>query len=250
MRKFRKIIITAVIGLGSLLTAVLAYPWIEPARWLHDIHGIDVSHHQGPIDWNAVAADGVSFAFIKATAGGDFTDPRFVENWRGAAKAGIPRGAYHFFTQCRSGELQAQNFIRTVPRDSVLRDGVPRSKRALAHVIDAEHMGPCRKQAQVPDVVAEILTFLYRLEQYYGRRPIIYTTREFHDTYLRGRLTKEKFWIRSLVIPPTVRRADWVVWQYHNRGRRNGITGPVDLNVMRPANSRRPGSALRPGSGT
>lgn len=70
------------------------------------------------------------------------------------------------------------------------------------------------------------------MEAHYGLRPLIYTTREFHDAYLAGGFEAERFWIRSLVIPPRFRKAQWVVWQYHNRGRRAGVTGPVDLNVL------------------
>lgn len=202
---------------------VVFYPWLEPARLLYDVHGIDVSHHQGAIDWDAVAGAGVAFAFIKASEGGDFVDPRFGENWKAAREAGVPRGAYHFFTLCRSGELQAENFIRVVPRDAV----------ALPAVVDAEHMGPCRHSPQITDVVGEIEIFLARLEAHYGRRPLIYTTREFHDAHLAGAFAEEGFWIRSLVLPPAFREDQWLVWQYHNRGRRAGITGPVDLNVLR-----------------
>src|SRR3546814_10025509 len=65
-------------------------------------HGIDVSHHQGAIDWERVAADGVEFAYLKATEGGGFSDPRFVSNARGAKAAGIKVGAYHYYTPCAS----------------------------------------------------------------------------------------------------------------------------------------------------
>src|ERR687883_942901 len=60
------------------------------------IQGIDVSRHQGRIDWASVSAAGTQFAFIKATEGGDHMDERFLENWQGAKAAGIPRAAYHF----------------------------------------------------------------------------------------------------------------------------------------------------------
>lgn len=217
---------TALAAAGILL-APRVYPWFEPQILFFDVHGIDVSHHQGSIDWPAVASDDVGFAFIKATEGGDHVDRRFEENWIGAAKAGIPRGAYHFFTQCRPGGVQADHFIRTVPKDSA----------ALAHAIDAEHMGRCRKYPQVKDVVREITVFLDKLEKHYGRRPLIYTTREFHDTYLKTRFPNETFWIRSLILPPRYRSSQWTIWQFHNRGRRAGITGPVDLNVLRDGSS-------------
>lgn len=92
-------------------------------------------------------------------------------------------------------------------------------------------MGPCKKGPPVGDVAAEIAIFVDRLEAHYGRRPLIYTTREFRDAYLLGRFDNERFWIRSLVMPPLFRRDQWVIWQYHNRGRRPGIRGPVDLNA-------------------
>ena len=111
---------------------------LEPARLLHDTHGIDVSHHQGRIDWKAVANERVAFAFIKATEGGDFVGQRFAENWPSAADAGIRRGAYQFLRQCRLGAVQAENFIRVVRKDV----------KALRQVVDVEHMGPCLSSPQ------------------------------------------------------------------------------------------------------
>src|SRR5215813_13726549 len=114
-----------------LLGAILAAPWafsrIELAPLRYEVIGVDVSRHQGPIDWRMLAGSGVNFAYIKATEGAAFRDSHFTTNWSEAAIAGVPRGAYHFLTQCRSGADQAQNFIATVPRDP----------QALPHVIDA-----------------------------------------------------------------------------------------------------------------
>jgi lysozyme len=65
------------------------------------ITGIDVSHHNGVIDWPGAAALGVTFAFAKATEGGDpshssYTDETFATNWQAMLDAGVIRGAYHF----------------------------------------------------------------------------------------------------------------------------------------------------------
>ena len=60
-----------------------------PASEPSYLSGIDVSHYQGEVDWPAVAASGVRFAFIKATDGVDDIDPRFAQNWAGAKLAGI-----------------------------------------------------------------------------------------------------------------------------------------------------------------
>jgi lysozyme len=199
------------------------YARIELAPLRYDVIGVDVSHHQGIIDWGKLARGGVSFAFIKASEGEGFHDASFAVNWRGAAQAGIRRGAYHYFTQCRTGADQARNFIARVPRDPM----------ALSPVVDAEQMGACQNGANPLSIVDDIETFLDLLEHHYGRRPIIYTTAEFNDAYLAGRFERERFWIRSLVFPPRFREAQWVFWQYHNRGRRPGVQGPVDLDAFR-----------------
>tara|TARA_Y100001933_G_scaffold248756_1_gene283035 strand:+ start:378 stop:620 length:243 start_codon:yes stop_codon:yes gene_type:complete len=61
------------------------------------LFGIDVSHHQGAIDWAKVKAAGVHYCFMKATEGSTFKDKRFDFNWNQAKAHGIIRGAYHFF---------------------------------------------------------------------------------------------------------------------------------------------------------
>jgi lysozyme len=85
-----------------------------PSAARFPIRGIDVSHHQGAIDWTAVKAARVEFAFIKASEGGDFRDREFARNWEAARKAGVVRGAYHFFTFCTPGLAQADNFVATI----------------------------------------------------------------------------------------------------------------------------------------
>lgn len=57
---------------------------------------IDVSHHNGAIDWPAVAAAGIAFVFVKATQGIGFVDPNFEDNQDAAADAGLMVAPYHF----------------------------------------------------------------------------------------------------------------------------------------------------------
>lgn len=217
--------LAALIGAVALCVAVspIAYPYVELAPLWYPVVGIDVSNHQGRIDWQKVRDGGVAFAYIKATEGGDFRDKSFERNWQASAAAGIPRGAYHFFTACKPGIEQARNFIAAVPRES----------GSLPPVIDVEHDGPCRDGVVVTDLVAEIEIFMADVEAHYGVRPFVYTTAEFQAANLEGKLASEMFWIRSLIIEPRFRTRQWRIWQYHNRGRRSGINGPVDLNVFR-----------------
>lgn len=214
-----------IIGLAALglVLAPLLYPRLETARLWHDVIGVDVSGHQGDIDWTSLAASGVAFAYIKATEGGDFRDGQFQKNWRDAKAANMPRGAYHFLTQCRSGADQAANFIRTVPRET----------GALPPAVDAEHMGPCAPGRSVADIRGEMLAFMTEIEAYYGKRPIVYVTYEFHRAYLHGYNGTERFWVRSLFVPPLIEQQRWLFWQFHHRGVRPGIRGPVDLDAFR-----------------
>ena len=93
------------------------HPGVARAHSL-PIHGIDVSRHQGNIDWRAVAQAGTRFAYIKATDGGDYLDPNFRSNWEQARAAGIPRGAYHFVYWCRPASEQVAWFAANVPAEA------------------------------------------------------------------------------------------------------------------------------------
>ncbi len=211
------------VGLVLLGAGYAVYLGFAPERAAYPVQGIDVSHHQGEIDWPAVRADGVDFAYIKATEGGDFRDPRFAANWRAAGRAGLPRGAYHFFTLCRPGADQARNFITTVPA----------SADALPPAVDLEFVGNCARRPARAEFLRELRTFLGALEDRYRVKPILYTTHDFYDRYLRGEFSSYGFWLRSLYFEPQFPDRAWLFWQFHDRGRRRGIAGPVDLNVYR-----------------
>jgi len=212
------------IGLFLLVVIILAARALAPKTGLSGPMpvGVDVSHHQGGTDWDALAGDEVAFAYIKATEGGDWVDTRFAENWRAAKRTPIARGAYHFFTLCTPADVQAANFIATV---GALENDLP-------PVLDIEHMGPCREGPTMQTPAHDALVFLDILEAHYGVRPIIYTTRQFHETHLQT-LTGERFWVRSILHAPRWRTEDWSLWQFHNHGRRAGVDGPVDLNRLK-----------------
>ena len=214
---------TALVGLAAVAVGYAHYLTFEPDAGAYPVRGIDVSHHQGPIDWAAVAADGVDFAYIKATEGGNFRDTRFAENWTGAGAAGIARGAYHFFTLCRSGTLQAANFTAVVPPTPGM----------LPPVVDLEYGGNCSARPAPAALRTELADFLAALAAHYGVKPVLYVTRAFHADYLDGELEGYAVWARSLYFAPAYPARPWLLWQFHDRGRRAGISGPVDLNVFR-----------------
>jgi lysozyme len=107
----------------------------------------------------------------------------------------------------------------------------------LPPAVDAEHMGPCPPGQSVADVRGEMLAFMNLVEAHYGKRPVVYVTPEFYQAYLDGYFGTESFWVRSLFLPPSIREHSWLFWQFHHRGLRPGIRGPVDLDAFRGSTS-------------
>lgn len=201
--------------------------WSGPRPSTHPVHGIDISVWQGHIDWPTAQANGVNFAFMKATEGGDLVDPAFATNWANAAAANVPRGAYHFFYHCGPAAAQARWFIRHVPR----------AANALPPVLDMEwtpRSPTCRAKRPATDVRADARTYLAAVQSHYGKRPILYTTTDFYEENELWQLTGVDFWLRSTAAHPSDRYPGqhWIFWQYSGTGSVPGIQGKVDLNAF------------------
>jgi lysozyme len=188
------------------------------------IHGIDVSRYQQRIAWEAVQKMEVGyiklgFAFIKATEGTARTDPYFKRNWERSKKAGMVRGAYHFFITTRNGTEQAKNFVRAVTLES----------GDLPPVLDVE-----KTFGVAPAIIRkEVKAWCTYIESYYGIKPIIYTNADFYKQYLQGYLDDYPLWVAHYLQPhqPRISR-DWAFWQHSESGTVNGIGGKVDFNVF------------------
>ena len=187
------------------------------------MHGIDVSHHQGAVDWQAVRASGVEFAFLKASEGADLRDPEFARSWVGAGRAGIARGAYHFFTFCAPGASQAANFASALGG----------SAGELPPVADVEFSGNCQQWQSLAAIRKELELFLAQVEGSVGRRPILYVTADARSRLLEGRFLEYPLWPRSVVFEPCAARfPHWLFWQFADNGRVPGISTLVDLDVF------------------
>jgi lysozyme len=191
------------------------------------IHGIDLSKWQGRVDWAAIRAAGTQFAFIKATEGGDHVDPKFLDHWYAAKRAGIPRGAYHFVYWCRPAHEQAEWFRQNVPQDP----------DALPPVLDLEwngHSRTCPRKVSREEALAMTRTMLDAMETHTGKRPIIYTDITFHAEVLEGAFDDYPYWLRSVAAEPHERYNNrrWTFWQFTTTGRVPGIDGDVDRNTF------------------
>ena len=188
------------------------------------LHGIDVSKHQGVISWQEVKQMKVQevqlgFAFIKATEGIGRIDEQFRRNWFNAQKAGIIRGAYHFFIASKSGKAQAENFLETAHLQ----------KGDLYPVLDVEQTfgtSTANLQQRVAD-------WLNMVEAKYKVKPIIYTNADFYKNFLAGRFDDYPLWVAHYLVKdkPRITR-NWHFWQHSETGHVNGIESFVDFNVF------------------
>lgn len=197
-----------------------------PSTYRYPVRGVDASHYQGQMNWETISQQGITFAFLKATEGSGTVDDCFADNWKNARDAGLYVGAYHFFSFDSSGVTQADNFCAVVPND----------KNALPPVIDLEYY---RSDNLPPEneVRDNLRILLNRLQEAYGKKPIIYTTKACWEHYLKDIDLDYTLWIRSIFTYPSRSvQPEWTFWQYNPRGELDGYTGGevhIDLNVFR-----------------
>ena len=203
-----------------LLLAVFIFGAYEYwTRFRYPVQGIDISHHQGKIDWQRVK--GQDFVFIKATEGKSMVDPRFSENWQQAKEKGIIRGAYHFFLPSVSAEDQANHFLAQVD----LKTG------DLPPVLDVEETS-----GQSSEVIRKgVSKWVNIVEQKTGITPILYTSPSFYGDNLKGIQLDCPIWIAHYNpvnprLPKGVKK--WDFWQYSDKGKVRGIKEKVDQNYF------------------
>lgn len=187
--------------------------------------GIDVSNHNGVIDWQKVKASGVEFVFIKATEGGDWVDATFAANRKGARAAGLTVGYYHFFRPSTKVDLQVANFAGVVGE---------LEKDALRPVLDVEDPR-LWKDFSIKDRIAMILDWCQKVKARLGVTPMLYGSPNFIDTVLENapELAAYDLWIANYnVQAPIVPKpwSKWTFWQHTDKGSVAGISGNVDLN--------------------
>lgn len=199
-------------GVTLLDATGLGIPPTPPVTTVY-AEGIDVSKYQGAIVWDQVAADGKSFAIVKATEGTGIVDPRVDENIKGADEAGLLVGAYHFFRPQLDAAEQAQRLLDAA------------GNVTLRYALDVETFDGV-SAAELRDA---IVVFFQQIPA----RGLVYTAPSF---VAAGAIPSQAdlafgfdLWIAHWgVAAPSV--PGWTFWQYSQTGTVKGITGHVDLN--------------------
>jgi len=183
--------------------------------------GIDISHHQGHINWDRVPRDkNIQFIYVKATEGAGHVDDLYLRNFYGAKRGNIPVGSYHFFSPSVSALTQLENFLTNA--DPRQQDLIP--------VIDVEKRG----KGPLSQFQGRLKAFLEGVERVYGVKPIIYTGVNFYAEYLEGSFTGYRFMIARYAdeFPGLCEDVPILLWQYTSKGRAEGIKGDVDRSVF------------------
>lgn len=189
----------------------------------YEIHGFDISHHQGQIDWEQLRKTQdspfpIRFVFMKASEGGDFSDTTFIQNFNLARQFGFIRGAYHFYNPDTDPVRQAEFFIRSVKLES----------GDLPPVLDVEKVGKSESLLR-----KNVKAWLKCIEKHYHVKPILYASYKFKTRYLNdSAFNTYPYWIAHYYADSIAYKGEWKFWQHTDVGRLPGIKENVDLNVF------------------
>ena len=196
---------------------------VSPNGWdlLHR-EGIDVSHYQGTIDWQQVAAEGeVGYVYLKASEGAGLVDECYDYNLKEAKRAGLKVGSYHFFRGNATLDEQLQNMTAVVKS----------SEQDLVPIIDVEYVNGLGKE----EFVNYLKEFLKAVTKHYGQKPMIYTFVNFYNQYLQG----EGFDDYKIMIafyrdaqPELNDGKKYLIWQFTSHSHVPGIHGNVDRSRL------------------
>lgn len=210
------------------------------------LRGIDVSTHQGTIDWDEVAGVGLSFVIVKATQGRsqataglrNFTDSKFKRNITEAHRIGLRVGVYHYLTAQTVGEAmeEAEYFLSAIEPYKPIID--------LWAVVDVESKYLPKDKTLLTQIVN---TFCSRVTSA-GLRPMVYT----NPDYLKHRLNDVSYWPLWLAlwrnktnVPTVAEYPAMKLWQWGGEAI-SGISGKTDANfaiVDLPATKEEPAPA-------
>ncbi|MBK8549686.1 MAG: peptidoglycan-binding protein [Ignavibacteria bacterium] len=198
------------------------------------IYGVDVSHHNGIINWSNVNRNQAKFVICKATQGKTFKDGLFNINMNQLAALNYIRGAYHFFTfKGVTADEQVDNFL-----GCNIDFQIP---GMLPPVVDVELQGSESSDNYVFNnrsaCANKLKSWLVSIENQTGRRPVIYTAKGFWNGYLGAPSGFETYdlWVASYRNDRPTMPGTWpkyLMWQYTEGGHVSGIQGNVDRNIF------------------
>ena len=202
---------------------------LEPPKPAKPAHGIDVSVHNGSVDWPKVKAAGFTFAYAKCSEGEDYRDPSWTKQRVTDLRAAkIQFGPYHYLRPRagRSGGTEARWFVKNAYAAGWGKTG------DLRPVLDFEEtaLPPAQTIAYLKQAVDEVVRLT-------GRKPTIYTGSYFWNDHGGKSSWGCPLWLAAYdVTAPKLPNAwrEWTIWQYTATGPVKGVgSANVDQNIAR-----------------
>ena len=192
---------------------------------------MDVSEHQGYINWDAVAKDGISFAFVRVgnrglTTGKLSQDEYFEYNAKAADQAGLKVGAY-FFSQATTEEEAREEADFVIER---------LKGRNITYPVAYDHERLADTPGRADDLSPEQMTknaaaFCARIQEA-GYMPMIYGSMKDLLRYNLPDLAHYNIWLAQYNVNAPTFNQYFSIWQYSNTGSVSGIDGNVDMNIQ------------------
>ncbi len=205
------------------------------------IYGIDVSHHNGAVDWKTAADAGSKFVYIKASQGSSFRDPRFQQNWAAAKAAGMTRGAYHFLSAGISGTDQAKTYLAIVNASGGIQAGDLTPVLDIEWDVDRATKKDRWEKYTAAQIAQFALDWATEVEKQTGRKPLIYTANSWWEGRMGNSVALKayKHWIADYResshkrgAPVSVRGHAYVAWQFTDIGKLPKTDQRFDVNFL------------------
>lgn len=223
-----------VAALGALLSLLMSAVAVAPAAAVNWTNGIDISPWQHPygagINWGLVSRAGYRFAYVKATEGNYYTNPYLAGDTRGAKRATLYAGVYHFaIPSVSDGASQARYFMARA------------GGMTLPPVVDLEWnpydaYRPCYGFGRA-GMVNWIRAFGTEVRRVSGRLPVIYTAAGWWNQCvgMSSAFKGYPLWVAAYNTSRPQMPAgwsSWTMWQYRGGGSVPGISGSVDADYF------------------
>ena len=182
--------------------------------------GIDISHHQGDIDFNSLKGN-IDFAMVRTSYGSFYEDKKYKQNIKGLERINVPYGFYHFSyaTSVESAKKEAEGFINIIKKYNP----------TYPIVIDIEWSN--RTENVKSDTLISITDTICSMIEKAGYYAMIYANLDYFNNKLNdSRLDKYDKWLAEWKSNPTYKKS-FGIWQYSSKGQIPGIKGNVDLNI-------------------
>lgn len=217
---------------GAVLAAMIggAFVWWhlhhwQPNRAVYAVQGVEIGTQDGEVNWRALKAIGVDFAYIDASASAFARDPAFVTNFEKAKEAGLQIGAVHRYDPCQPADRQAGNFVTVVPRDP----------RLLPPVVELDMLADdCPVNVSDAAIESELTTFLNQVETHTSKPVLLKVTPRFESSYgIAARIDRNLWLVRDRFQPDYAGRP-WTLWTANGALANEAAARPLRWVVVQP----------------